>query len=196
MAPVRGDRGVCAGKRFGQLRGCSRLPRRLDRSRTSSAGYELIGRIGLTHERPPFGIDTCWSAASRSRSRGTGGRRHAVRVAAALRKGDRGPRRAARGAARRAAVGPLRHAACATRCGRWSPTTTCTSPIGTTPATCRWRDGTLRLRRVHRAPRSASSSSSAPGRTSSPCVSRASPRSSPPRSWRRPINPRRRAASR
>jgi poly(3-hydroxybutyrate) depolymerase len=54
MASLRGVAGIA-------LQGFSQLPPCLTDSapiRNLTAGYELLGRAGLTHERPPFGIDT------------------------------------------------------------------------------------------------------------------------------------------
>ncbi len=53
MASLRGFAGI-ALQGFGQLGPClaESVP-----VRNLTAGYELLGRVGLTHERPPFGID-------------------------------------------------------------------------------------------------------------------------------------------
>jgi polyhydroxyalkanoate depolymerase len=53
MASLRGVAGI-ALQGFGQLTPCiaDSVP-----MRNLAAGYELLGRVGLTHERPPFGID-------------------------------------------------------------------------------------------------------------------------------------------
>jgi len=57
MASLRGLAGI-ALQGFGQLRDCS--PQLADAKplRSLEAGYELLGRVGLTHERPPWCIDT------------------------------------------------------------------------------------------------------------------------------------------
>ena len=57
MASLRGFAGI-ALQGFGQLRDLS--PTLADSApvRNLTAGYELLGRVGLTHERPPWGIDT------------------------------------------------------------------------------------------------------------------------------------------
>jgi poly(3-hydroxybutyrate) depolymerase len=54
MASLRGVAGIA-------LQGFSHLTPYVQESlpvRNLTAGYELLGRVGLTHERPPFGIDT------------------------------------------------------------------------------------------------------------------------------------------
>ena len=104
-----------------------------------TAAYELIARAGLTHVRPPYGIDSVT----------VGNREVAVTEEAAdvtpfgtllhFKKDidQAQPRVLAGGAAVRA----FRHAACARPCAPCSPSTTSTSPTGTTPATCPIADG-------------------------------------------------------
>ena len=125
------------------------------RSRNLTAAYELIARAGLTHTRPPFGIDRVMVGNREVAVQRGGGARHAVRHAAAFQEGHR--RRAAARAAGRAAVGPFRDAAARHRAHACCPSTTSTSPTGTTCATCRVAAGPLRLRRLRRAPDPASS---------------------------------------
>ena len=57
MASLRGIAGF-ALQGFGQLRDCSPYLADSKAVRNLEAGYELLGRVGLTHERPPWGIDT------------------------------------------------------------------------------------------------------------------------------------------
>ena len=57
MASLRGIAGF-ALQGFGQLRDCSPTSPTRKPVRNLEAGYELLGRVGLTHERPPWGIDT------------------------------------------------------------------------------------------------------------------------------------------
>ena len=57
MASLRGIAGY-ALQGFGQLRDCSPYLADSKPVRSLEAGYELLGRVGLTHERPPWGIDT------------------------------------------------------------------------------------------------------------------------------------------
>jgi poly(3-hydroxybutyrate) depolymerase len=57
MASLRGVAGF-ALQGFGQLRDCSPYLADSKPMRNLEAGYELLGRVGLTHERPPWGIDT------------------------------------------------------------------------------------------------------------------------------------------
>ena len=58
MASLRGVAGI-ALQGFGHLTPCLAESAPI---RNLSAGYELLGRVGLTHERPPFGIDAVHSA--------------------------------------------------------------------------------------------------------------------------------------
>jgi polyhydroxyalkanoate depolymerase len=53
MASLRGVAGI-ALQGFGHLTPCLAESAPV---RNLTAGYELLGRVGLTHERPPFGID-------------------------------------------------------------------------------------------------------------------------------------------
>ena len=53
MASLRGVAGI-ALQGFGHLTPCVAESAPF---RNLAAGYELLGRVGLTHERPPFGID-------------------------------------------------------------------------------------------------------------------------------------------
>ena len=54
MAPLRGFAGI-ALQGFGQMNPrLAQVPANVK----LAAGYELLGRAGLTHERPPFGIDS------------------------------------------------------------------------------------------------------------------------------------------
>ncbi len=107
------------------------------RSRNLTGGLtELIARAGLTH------TPACRSASTESRSAiadSRGARRsracHAVRHAFAFQEGRR--QRAAARAAGRAAVRPFRDAAAQHRDAPCSPSTTSTSPTGTTRATSR-----------------------------------------------------------
>lgn len=57
MASLRGIAGF-ALQGFGQLRDCSPYLADSKPVRSLEAGYEILGRVGLTHERPPWGIDT------------------------------------------------------------------------------------------------------------------------------------------
>jgi poly(3-hydroxybutyrate) depolymerase len=57
MASLRGIAGV-ALQGFGQLHECSPSVADSKPLRSLEAGYELLGRVGLTHTRPPWGIDT------------------------------------------------------------------------------------------------------------------------------------------
>jgi polyhydroxyalkanoate depolymerase len=57
MASLRGVAEV-ALQGFGQLRDCSPHLAATMPMRSLEAGYTLLGRVGLTHERPPWGIDT------------------------------------------------------------------------------------------------------------------------------------------
>jgi poly(3-hydroxybutyrate) depolymerase len=57
MTSLRGVAGI-ALQGFGQLRECSPALADTKPVRSLQAGYELLGRIGLTHERPPWGIDS------------------------------------------------------------------------------------------------------------------------------------------
>jgi poly(3-hydroxybutyrate) depolymerase len=54
MTSLRGVAGI-ALQGFGQLAPCILESAPM---RNLSAGYELLGRVGLTHERPPFGIES------------------------------------------------------------------------------------------------------------------------------------------
>ena len=56
MTSLRGVAGV-ALQGFGQLRELNPYLADCDAVRRVEAGYELLGRVGLTHERPPWGID-------------------------------------------------------------------------------------------------------------------------------------------
>src|SRR5438105_3536655 len=55
MTSLRGFAGI-ALQGFGQLRECNPVLADTKPVRSLQAGYELLGRIGLTHERPPWGI--------------------------------------------------------------------------------------------------------------------------------------------
>src|SRR5947208_2677821 len=55
MTALRGFAGI-ALQGFGQLRECSPALAEAKPVRSLNAGYELLGRIGLTHERPPWDI--------------------------------------------------------------------------------------------------------------------------------------------
>jgi poly(3-hydroxybutyrate) depolymerase len=57
MTSLRGIAGV-ALQGFGQLREWSPCLADSTPVRNLAAGYELLGRVGLTHERPPWGIDS------------------------------------------------------------------------------------------------------------------------------------------
>jgi len=57
MASLRGVAGV-ALQGFGQLRELSPCADKSESLRRVSAGYEMLGRFGLTHDRPPFGIES------------------------------------------------------------------------------------------------------------------------------------------
>src|SRR6478752_7409867 len=57
MASLRGIAGF-ALQGFGQLRDCSPYLADSKPARNLEAGYALLGRVGLTHERAPWGIDT------------------------------------------------------------------------------------------------------------------------------------------
>ena len=57
MTSLRGFAGI-ALQGFGQLRECSPALADTKPMRSLQAGYEMLGRIGLTHERPPWGIHT------------------------------------------------------------------------------------------------------------------------------------------
>ena len=102
-----------------------------------TAAYELIARAGLTHTRPPFGIDSVM----------VGNREVAVREEAAhvtpfgtlLRFKKDIEHRAAARAAGRAALGAFRDAACATPCAPCCRSMMSSSPTGTMRATSRRR---------------------------------------------------------
>jgi poly(3-hydroxybutyrate) depolymerase len=57
MTSLRGVAGI-ALQGFGQLRELSPSLVESAPMRNLAAGYELLGRVGLTHERPPWGIDS------------------------------------------------------------------------------------------------------------------------------------------
>jgi poly(3-hydroxybutyrate) depolymerase len=57
MTSLRGVAGI-ALQGFGQLRELNPCLADAAPVRRIEAGYELLGRVGLTHERPPWGIDT------------------------------------------------------------------------------------------------------------------------------------------
>ena len=57
MTSLRGFAGI-ALQGFGQLRDCSPALADTKPVRSLEAGYELLGRIGLTHERPPWAIES------------------------------------------------------------------------------------------------------------------------------------------
>jgi poly(3-hydroxybutyrate) depolymerase len=57
MTSLRGVAGI-ALQGFGQLRECSPSLAESAPARNLAAGYALLGRVGLTHERPPWGIDS------------------------------------------------------------------------------------------------------------------------------------------
>ena len=141
--------------------------------RNLSAAYELIARAGLTHARPEYGIPAVM----------VGNREVEVTEEAVLtlpfgtllqvQEGHR--HRAAARAGRGAAVGPLRDAAAQHRAHAACRTTTSTSPIGTTRATCRSKP-VPSASTTTSTTSSSSWRSSGPARTSSPCASRASRR--------------------
>ena len=91
MTSLRGVAGI-ALQGFGQLREHNPYLADSKPTRSLEAGYELLGRVGLTHERPPWGIDTV-----RVGRRDVSGRARRpptslpVRHAAALRQGVRRP---------------------------------------------------------------------------------------------------------
>jgi poly(3-hydroxybutyrate) depolymerase len=162
MLRARARRGPLAGAAFG-----SALAAQGGRvGREMMATWEMIGRTGLTHTGPDYGITSVR----------VGNREVAVSEVAThvtpfgtllhFRKDIDGP---AEGAAGGAAVRPFRHAAA--QHGRTLlPTTTSTSPTGTTPATCRWTAGRFGFDEYveHLI---ASSRRSGRARTSSPCAS-------------------------
>src|SRR4051812_10065915 len=57
MTSLRGVAGI-ALQGFGQLRELTPGFADTVAVRRLEAGYELLGRVGLTHERPPWGIDS------------------------------------------------------------------------------------------------------------------------------------------
>jgi polyhydroxyalkanoate depolymerase len=57
MTSLRGFAGI-ALQGFGQLRECSPALADSKALRNLEAGYALLGRVGLTHERPPWAIDS------------------------------------------------------------------------------------------------------------------------------------------
>ena len=59
--------GDCSA-RFRSVARVEPVPRRLPPVRRLAAGYELLGRVGLTHERPPWGITSVKVVGARSRS--------------------------------------------------------------------------------------------------------------------------------
>ena len=103
-------RGVCSA-RFRSVARVQPVPRRLEsHCAASKPGTSCSGRVGLTHERPPWGIDRCASDGATSRCA-----RKPPTCCRSARccTSPRSPRvaacpRDAEGAARRAAVGPLR----------------------------------------------------------------------------------------
>ena len=135
MVPVRALAGMAAQSVGARLNGSAR-PSPLS---NLTAAYELIARAGLTHARPPYGIDSVM----------VGNREVAVTEEAAdvtpfgtllHFKKDIDAGAAAR-AADRAAVRPFRDAVARHRAHHAAPSTTSTSPTGTMRATCRSRTG-------------------------------------------------------
>ena len=99
MVPVRAWAGM-ALHAFGSMNGVGN-----GAVNNLTAAYELIARAGLTHTRPPFGIDTVTVGNEKSRCTRRQ-RRHAIRDAAALPQGHR--HAAAAHPAGRAVVWPFR----------------------------------------------------------------------------------------
>ena len=136
MAPVR-MLAASALKAIGQPLTRNRsAPRRCV---ISPAAYELIARAGLTHARPAFGIERVKVGNRDVAVREEARRRDPVRHAAAFQEGHRA------GAAARCCwwrrCRAISRRCCAAPCGPCCPSTTSTSPIGTTPATCRCAEG-------------------------------------------------------
>ena len=99
-----------------------------------SAVSELVSRAALTHVRPSFGIATVDMGGGSGGGGHRGARRdHPLRVAPPLRQGDRRP--AAPSPAGRRPGRALLHPPARTTVRPCSPTTTSTSPTGTTPGT-------------------------------------------------------------
>ena len=105
MVPVRALAGMAAKSGRARLNGSAR-PSPLS---NLTAAYELIARAGLTHERPPYGIDSVTVGNREVAVTEEAADAHALRHAAAFQEGRR-PGAAAR-AGGRAAVRPFRHAA-------------------------------------------------------------------------------------
>ena len=103
MVPVRAWAGA-AIQAFGPINGFAGPA-----VKNLTAAYELIARAGLTHVRPPYGIDSVHGRQRGGRGHRGGRARHAVRHAAALQEGR--DHRAAARAAGRAAVRAFRDAA-------------------------------------------------------------------------------------
>ena len=103
--------------------------------------------------RPDACASSLWRQKRPGGQRGRGDRRgggagHAVRHAAAFQEGHSdASSRACWWSRRSPAISPR---CCARRCARCWPTTTSTSPTGTTPATCSLDRRTVRLRRICR----------------------------------------------
>ncbi|MEI9984843.1 MAG: hypothetical protein WDN69_17545 [Aliidongia sp.] len=84
-------------------------------TRSMGAFCEMLGRAGMSHTRPPFGIDSV-----QGRRQGSGGHRgsdlsHAVLLVAPFQKGCRCP--SSRACCCRTHVGALSRHCCAARCG-------------------------------------------------------------------------------
>ena len=140
--PHRPDRSRCAPRRVARRRPTApvqELCGRQGRAGASAPPGELMARAGLSHDRPAYGIDRVT----------VGNREVAVSeepVLAHARSARcctsaRTSTRRSRGCCSWRRCPAISPPCCATRSARCSPTTTSTSPTGTTRATCRWPRG-------------------------------------------------------